>query len=52
MSTANHQIREPRPAAASPELRRLDRFVGSLSMEGNVVGSDEKNINGETTFHW
>jgi len=36
----------------APELRRLDRFVGSLSMEGNVVGSDEKNINGETTFHW
>src|SRR5262249_52241994 len=37
----------PQPA---PELRRLDRFLGRLSMEGNVVGSDEKNINGETTF--
>jgi hypothetical protein len=35
-----------------PELKRLDRFVGTWSMEGNLVDSDEKNIKGETTFRW
>ena len=35
-----------------PALRRLDRFVGRWSMEGNLVGSDEKNIKGETEFRW
>jgi hypothetical protein len=35
-----------------PALRRLDRFVGRWSMEGNLVGSDERNIKGETTFSW
>jgi Protein of unknown function (DUF1579) len=35
-----------------PELKRLDRFVGTWSMEGNLVGSDEKNIKGQTTFRW
>src|SRR5262245_49644551 len=37
---------------ADPALRRLDRLVGSWSMEGNVVGSDERNIRGETMFRW
>src|SRR5829696_5076409 len=31
----------PKPDRA---LRRLDRLVGAWSMEGNLVGSDEKNI--------
>ena len=35
-----------------PELKRLDRFVGRWSMEGNLVGSDETTIKGETTFRW
>jgi Protein of unknown function (DUF1579) len=35
-----------------PALERLDRLVGTWSMEGNLVGSDEKNITGETTFRW
>ena len=35
-----------------PALRCLDRLVGRWSMEGNLVGSDEKNIRGETTFRW
>ena len=35
-----------------PSLKRLDRLVGSWKMEGNLVGSDEKNITGETTFRW
>jgi hypothetical protein len=39
----------PQPDAA---LKRLDRLVGRWSMEGNLVGSDEKNITGETSFQW
>jgi len=35
-----------------PALGRLDRLVGRWSMKGNLVGSDEKNITGETTFGW
>ncbi|MCI0635153.1 MAG: DUF1579 domain-containing protein [Actinobacteria bacterium] len=35
-----------------PALERLDRFVGTWRMEGNLVGSDAKNIRGETTFRW
>ena len=40
---------QPQP---DPALKRLDRFVGRWSMEGNLVGSDEKNIKGETAFRW
>jgi hypothetical protein len=39
----------PRP---DPALKRLDRMVGTWTMEGNLVGSEEKNIKGETTFRW
>ena len=35
-----------------PALRRLDRLVGTWTMEGNLVGSDEHNIQGQTTFRW
>jgi hypothetical protein len=35
-----------------PALKRLDRLVGRWSMEGHVVGSDETNIKGETSFRW
>ena len=42
----------PGPPQPDPALRRLDRLVGTWSMEGNLVDSDEKNITGETTFRW
>ena len=35
-----------------PALRRLDRLVGTWSMEGNLVGSHEKNIKGEASYRW
>jgi hypothetical protein len=35
-----------------PTLKRLDRVVGTWTMEGDLVGSEEKNIKGETTFRW
>ncbi len=41
---------QPELPQPDPALSRLDRLVGRWSMEGNLVGSDEKNIKGETTF--
>jgi hypothetical protein len=44
----------PAPQLPSPDpaLRRLDRFVGTWSMEGHLVGSDEITVRGQTTFRW
>jgi hypothetical protein len=42
----------PQLPTPDPALQRLDRFVGTWSMEGHLVGSDEIAIKGETTFRW
>lgn len=44
---ATPQLPPPDPALAS-----LDRLLGTWSIEGNLVGSDEKTIKGQTTFRW
>jgi Protein of unknown function (DUF1579) len=41
---------QPELPQPDPALRRLDRLVGRWTMEGNLVGSEEKNIKGETAF--
>jgi Protein of unknown function (DUF1579) len=35
-----------------PALRQLDRFVGTWTMAGNLVGSEEKTIKGTATYRW
>jgi hypothetical protein len=40
------------PPQPDPALRELDFLVGTWSMRGNLVGSDEENIAGEATFEW
>jgi hypothetical protein len=40
------------PPKPDPALKRLERFVGTWSMEGRRVGSDKTTITGETTFRW
>jgi hypothetical protein len=47
MADSEAQLPTPDPA-----LRLLDRLVGTWSMEGQLVGSDESNIQGRTTFRW
>ncbi|GAA0571903.1 DUF1579 family protein [Kribbella sandramycini] len=43
----------PVPAISpDPALKLLDRFVGSWTMEGNLIGSTEKNILGTTSYRW
>lgn len=43
------QAQMPTP---DPALRRLDRFVGTWSMEGHLVGSDDTTIRGQATYRW
>jgi hypothetical protein len=38
--------------APDPALRRLDRFVGTWSMEGHLVGSGDITIRGQATYRW
>jgi Protein of unknown function (DUF1579) len=40
---------QPQP---DPALKRLDRLVGTWSMKGHLIGSDEENIIGQATFQW
>jgi hypothetical protein len=45
--TQDHKT--PRP---DPALKRLNRLVGSWSMKGRPLGSNEDSITGTTTFTW
>jgi hypothetical protein len=49
MSDAQQETQLPTP---DPALERLDRLVGTWTMKGHMIGSDEENIVGETTFRW
>jgi len=42
----------PHMPQPDPALQRLNRLVGTWSMEGHLVGSEEENIKGQTTFRW
>jgi hypothetical protein len=43
---------QPQMPAPDPALKRLDRFVGTWSMEGHLVGSSENNIKGQASYRW
>jgi hypothetical protein len=40
------------PPGPHPSLQRLDRMVGTWSMKGHFLGSDEENIVGQATYRW
>src|SRR5262249_1745380 len=40
------------PPQPHPALRRLDCLVGTWTMPGSLVGSDDKNITRQTTLGW
>src|SRR5215211_3579088 len=42
----------PGPPTPDPALKALDPFVGTWSMKGHLLGSDEENIVGQATFRW
>jgi Protein of unknown function (DUF1579) len=35
-----------------PALKRMDRFVGTWSMEGHLVGSEDITIKGQAAYRW
>ena len=43
---------EPQLPAPNPALRALDRFVGTWSLKGRLLGSDDENIVGRATYQW
>ena len=43
---------QPQMPTPDPALRRLDRFVGTWTMEGHLVGSSEYNIDGRASYRW
>ena len=49
MSDADAPQGPPQPA---PELKRLEFFVGTWSMKGRTLDSNEDNVSGQTTFEW
>jgi hypothetical protein len=50
--TMSDEDLQPGLPTPDPALKRLDPFVGTWSMEGHLVGSEENNIKGEATYRW
>lgn len=46
-TTQSNPVSEPHPA-----LERLDRLIGTWSMRGHLVGSDDENIVGQVSYQW
>jgi Protein of unknown function (DUF1579) len=40
------------PPVPDPALKGFDPFIGSWSMKGHLIGSDEENIVGQSTYRW
>jgi hypothetical protein len=51
-TTSQPESAAPQLPGPHPELRRLDRFVGTWIMSGRTLDSDVDNITAETTFEW
>jgi Protein of unknown function (DUF1579) len=49
---ANENGQPPGPPEPDPALNRLEFFVGTWSMKGRTLDSDEDNVSGKTTFEW
>ena len=49
---SDHDTQSQGMPQPDPALKRLDRLVGTWNMKGRLIGSDEENIMGRTTFQW
>jgi hypothetical protein len=47
-----HDQTAQRPPQPDPALRELDFLVGTWSMKGHLIDSDEENIFGQATYEW
>jgi hypothetical protein len=48
----NNEERYQGMPTPDPALKRLNRLLGTWSMKGHPIGSDEDSITGTTTFKW
>jgi hypothetical protein len=49
---SDNAVQETQAPTPDPALQRLDRLVGTWTLKGHLVGSDEENITGEISFQW
>lgn len=49
MANDTTDVQTPSP---DPALKRLDRFVGTWTLAGHLVGSDETTIRGKAAYRW
>jgi hypothetical protein len=49
---SDNAVQETQAPTPDPALQRLDRLVGTWTLKGHLVGSDEENISGEISFQW
>jgi hypothetical protein len=47
-----HDSAQPQMSTPEPALKRLDRFVGTWTMEGRLAGSSETTIKGQAGYRW
>jgi hypothetical protein len=40
------------PPGPDPALKGFDPFIGTWSLKGHLIGSDEENIVGQSTYKW
>jgi hypothetical protein len=45
-------LQQPGLPTPDPALKRLNRLVGTWTMEGHLVGSTDNNIKGQATYRW
>lgn len=47
---AESELGTQMPPGPDPELKRLERFVGTWVLRGRTLDSAEDNVSGQTTF--
>src|SRR5262245_51779516 len=49
---SDYNTQSQMPPQPDPALKRLEKLVGSWTIKGRIVGAEEDNIAGKTTFEW
>jgi hypothetical protein len=49
---SDYDLNPQQPPGPDPALQRLDRFVGTWTIKGRTLDSDEDNVSGQTMFEW
>ena len=49
---SDNAVQEVQTPTPDPALKRLDRLVGTWTLKGHLLGSDEETIVGQISFQW